>query len=260
MSINSELHGTTLRIQINRPEKKNAITADMYLAMAEAIAAAASDPRIRAVLLHGLPTVFTAGNDLEDFAKRPPTASDAPVMRFIHALGGCELPVVAAVNGLAVGIGATMLLHCDLAYCATDSVLSMPFVSLGLCPEFASSALLPLQAGWHGAVEKLLLGDPIHADEAVRMRIVNAALAPHEVLPHALRQAERFAAMPPLAVRESKRLMKRAFRGMLEPVIADEAEVFMRLLRGAEAKEAFTAFFERRKPDFSALPTDISAV
>lgn len=256
MSIHTELAGGVCRIQIARPEKKNAITSQMYQAMADAIHGACADARVRALLIHGLPTIFTAGNDLEDFARRPPAGSDDPVLAFIHALGGCDLPVVAAVNGMAVGIGATMLAHCDLAYCATDSTLSMPFVNLGLCPEFASSALLPLFAGWHLASEKLLLGDPITASEAVQMRLVNAALPPDEVLPHAVRQAERFNAMPPHAVRESKRLMKRAFRAMVDPVIADETALFARLLRGGEAKEAFTAFFERRKPDFSRLPDD----
>lgn len=256
MSIHFELAGGVGRIQIARPEKKNAITPQMYQAMADAIHGACADARVRALLIHGLPSVFTAGNDLEDFARRPPSGSDDPVLRFIHALRGCDLPVVAAVNGMAVGIGATMLAHCDLVYCATDAVLSMPFVRLGLAPEFASSLLLPLFAGWHAAAEKLLLGDSITADEAVHMRLVNAALPPNEVLTHALRQAERFNDMPPQAVRESKRLMKRAFNRMLEPVLADEAALFARLLRGPEAKEAFAAFFERRKPDFSGLPAD----
>lgn len=258
MSIHTELARGVFRIQIVRPDKKNAITSEMYQSMVDAIAQACADARVRAVLFHGLPSIFTAGNDLEDFSRRPPAGTDDPVMRFIRALGGCDLPVVAAVNGMAVGIGATMLAHCDLAYCATDSVLSMPFVSLGLCPEFASSALLPLFAGWHAAVEKLLMGDPITADEAVQMRLVNGALPPSEVLDHAVRQAERFNTLPPQAVRESKRLMKRAFRAMLEPVIADEAEVFARLLRGPEAREAFGAFFERRKPDFSGLSANFA--
>lgn len=246
MSIQTTHRDGILGLQIARPEKKNAITAAMYEAMADAITAAPADDRTRVILIHGLPRVFTSGNDLEDFAQRPPEGSDAPVLRFIHALHACDLPVVVAVNGPAVGIGTTMLLHCDLVYCATDAVLSMPFVSLGLCPEFASSVLVPLHAGWHAAVEKLLLGDPITAEEAVAMRIVNRALPPADVLDHATQQAARFCAMPPVAVRESKRLMKRAFRALVEPVIEDETAVFTRLLRGPEAKQAFAAFFSRR--------------
>ncbi|NDD27057.1 MAG: enoyl-CoA hydratase [Proteobacteria bacterium] len=251
MSLNIETRNGVARLQIARPEKKNAITVAMYDEMATFIASVSADAASRVLLIHGLEDVFTAGNDLEDFARRPPTGEDAPVLRFIHALDRCEVPVVAAVNGVAVGIGATMLMHCDLAYCATDSVLSMPFVTLGLCPEFAASALLPLLAGSKAASEKLLLGDPISAAEAVEMRLVNRALPPDEVLAHAERQAERFVSLPPVAVRESKRLMRKALNGLVAPAIAAEAEVFMRLLRGPEAREAFTAFFERRRPDFT---------
>ena len=159
--------------------------------------------------------------------------------------------MVAAVNGAAVGIGTTMLMHCDLVYCADNSVFSMPFVSLGLCPEFASSLLIPLNAGYHKAVEKLLLAEPINAGEAVEMKIVNRVLPPDDVLDFAIKQAERFNQLPPASVRATKRLLRSGWKAVTERVIADEASSFGQMLRSAEAKEAFTAFFERRKPDFS---------
>ena len=179
---------------------------------------------------------------------------NAPVFQFMQALGYAEKPVIAAVSGAAVGIGTTMLMHCDLVYCADNSVFSMPFVSLGLCPEFASSLLMPLNAGYHKAVEKLLLADPISADEALEMKIVNRILPRDDVLDFAIKQAERFNQLPPASVRATKRLLRSGWRTVTEKVIADEANSFGQMVRIAEAKEAFTAFFERRKPDFSKFP------
>jgi enoyl-CoA hydratase/carnithine racemase len=251
VSIAVENRNGVTHIRIARPEKKNAITVAMYQSMADAVAAAHDDPAIRAILFCGERDIFTAGNDLEDFMNNPPQGMDAPVFRFMQALGFAEKPVVAAVNGAAVGIGTTMLMHCDLVYCADNAMFSMPFVSLGLCSEFASSLTIPLGAGFHKAAEKLLLAEPISAEEALEMKIVNRILPPGEVLEYATRQAERFNALPPASVRETKRLMKSAWRSMSEKLIVDEAKSFERLLRGAEAKEAFSAFFERRKPDFS---------
>jgi enoyl-CoA hydratase/carnithine racemase len=251
MSIASTTLNGVAKIQIARPEKKNAISAAMYQSMADAIAAAHDDSAVRAILLHGHKDIFTAGNDLEDFVKNPPSDTDAPVFKFMQALGYAEKPVVAAVNGAAVGIGTTMLMHCDLVYCADNSVFSMPFVSLGICPEFASSLLVPLAAGYHKAVEKLLLGDPISADEALEMKIVNRVLAPDDVLEHATKQAERFNQLPPSSVRTTKRLLRQGWKALSEKAMADEVNSFSAMLRSAEAKEAFAAFFERRKPDFS---------
>lgn len=251
MSIEVRTENGVARIAIARPEKKNALTVAMYQALADAIGAAQDEGTVRAILIHGEKDVFTAGNDLEDFMKNPPAGMDAPVFRFMQALGLAEKPVVAAVNGAAVGIGTTMLMHCDLVYCADNAMFSMPFVSLGLCSEFASSLTIPLAAGFHKAAEKLLLAEPISAEEALEMKIVNRILPPGEVLDYAIRQAERFNALPPASVRETKRLMKASWRAMTEKLIVEEATSFGKLLRNAEAKEAFTAFFERRKPDFS---------
>jgi enoyl-CoA hydratase/carnithine racemase len=256
MTIKTETADGVARIEIARPEKKNAITAAMYTQMAEAIARAHEDKAVRAILIHGQPDIFTAGNDVEDFLRFPLTADpahamDAPPYQFIKALGFAEKPVVAAVNGAAVGIGTTMLMHCDLVYCADNAMFSMPFVALGICSEFASSLTVPLNAGYHKAAEKLLLSDPISAEEALDMKIVNRILPPAEVLPYARKQAMRFNALPPNSVRETKRLMKSGWKAAMEKVLLDEATTFNRMLVGAEAKEAFSAFLERRKPDFS---------
>jgi len=251
MTIRTETSEGVARIEIARPEKKNAITGEMYLALAEAVHAAQADPAVRAVVLHGARDIFTAGNDLDDFLQAAGQREDPPVFRFMSALTAIDKPVVVAVNGPAVGIGTTLLLHCDLVYCADDAVFSMPFVSLGLCPEFASSLLVPLNAGYRRAAEKLLLGEPISAEEAVEMGIVNRILAPADVLSYALRQAARFNSLPPGAVRASKRLLKSGWAAAIERQIGEESARFAERLASPEAKEAFRAFFERRKPDFS---------
>jgi enoyl-CoA hydratase/carnithine racemase len=251
MGIKTEHQRGVAEIEIARPEKKNALTAAMYQQLAEAIAAAQADDAVKAVLIRGQADIFTAGNDLEDFMHSPPAGTDAPVFRFMTALSRADKPVVAAVNGPAVGIGTTLLAHCDLAYCSDDAKFTMPFVSLGLCAEFGSSLLVPLAAGYHKAAEKLLLSEPLSAEEALEMRLVNRILPPAEVLPYARRQAERFVQLPAGGVRATKRLMKSAWQAATEKAIADEAASFAALLRSAEAKEAFAAFFERRKPDFS---------
>jgi enoyl-CoA hydratase/carnithine racemase len=251
VTILTETAQAVARIQIARPQRKNAITAAMYSALAEAFAAAEADPAVRAILLHGQPDIFSAGNDLEDFLRTPPQDQDAPVFRFMATLSGVTKPVVAAVNGAAVGIGTTLLLHCDLAYCADDSRFSLPFVNLGLCPEFGSSLLLPLAAGYHRAAEKLLLGEPASAEEALQMGLVNRILPPAEVLGYAQRQCARLAQLPPAALRETKRLLKAGVREATARAIAEESVSFGRLLQSAEAREAFSAFLERRAPDFS---------
>jgi enoyl-CoA hydratase/carnithine racemase len=238
-------------IEIARPEKKNALTQAMYTAMADALAAADADPAVRAVLITGQPGVFTSGNDLEDFMQRPPQGEDSPVFRFMKALADCGKPVVAAVTGAAIGIGTTMLLHCDLVYVSDEARLAMPFVSLGLVPEYASSLLFPQRIGHVKAVEHLLLGDPFTGQMAVDMGIANGVLPAGEVVNHARRMAERFNALPPGAVRESKALMRRGQKALVLETIAAEGEIFARRLRSPEAMEAFRAFFEKRKPDFS---------
>jgi enoyl-CoA hydratase/carnithine racemase len=238
-------------IEMARPERKNALTQAMYAAMAEALTVADADAAVRAVLIAGQPGVFTSGNDLEDFMQRPPTGEDSPVLRFMTALSGCGKPVVAAVTGAAVGIGATMLLHCDFVYVSDEARLALPFVGLGLVPEYASSLLVPQLAGRAKASELLLLGEPFSGERAVEMGLANAVLPAGEVVRHARRVAERFNTLPPGAVRDSKALMRRGQEALVREAIAAEVEVFSRRLRSPEAMEAFQSFFEKRKPDFS---------
>ena len=256
MTIKSGIHNGVATIEIARPEKKNAITIDMYRAMADAILDAQLDPSVRALLITGQPGIFTSGNDIEDFLQRPPgaggsAAADSPVFQFMKALVGCDKPVVAAVTGAAIGIGTTMLLHCDLVYVSDEARLAMPFTGLGLVPEFASSLIVPRLFGRAKAAEKLLLGDPIRPEEAVELGLANAVLPAAEVLIHARRVAERFNALPPNAVRETKKLMRRASEQAILDTIPVEGEVFARQLQSPEAKEAFSAFLGKRRPDFS---------
>jgi enoyl-CoA hydratase/carnithine racemase len=253
MSIKTATLNGVATIEIARPEKKNAITVAMYQAMADALTTANAEPTVRAVLLTGQPGIFTSGNDIEDFTQRPRQTGDSPVFQFMKALHGCEKPVVAAVTGAAIGIGTTMLLHCDLVYVSDEARLAMPFVGLGLVPEFASSLLLPRLMGHVKAAEKLLLGDPFTGAEAVDVGIANAVLPATEVVSHARRVAERFNNLPPGAVRDSKRLMRRGVTEAVMPTIAAEAELFGARLTSPEAREAFSAFFQKRKPDFSSF-------
>jgi enoyl-CoA hydratase/carnithine racemase len=225
----------------------------MYQAMADAIHAAHADVGVRAVLITGQPGVFTAGNDLEDFLQRPPVDEDSPVFRFMRALLDCDKPVVAAVTGIAVGIGTTMLLHCDLVYVSDDARLALPFVKLGLVPEFGSSLMLPQFMGHARAAEKLLLGEPFSGAEAVAAGLANAMLPAAEVAAHARKIALRFNDLPAGAVRDTKRLMRSGQQQALAGALRAEAAIFGERLHSPEAREAFAAFFQKRKPDFSRL-------
>ncbi|MBS0448053.1 MAG: enoyl-CoA hydratase [Proteobacteria bacterium] len=251
MTIKTATLNGVATIEIARPEKKNAITGEMYRRMADALNAATADNAVRAVLLTGQPGIFTSGNDIEDFMQRPPGNLESPAFVFMKALLGCDKPVIAAVTGAAIGIGTTMLLHCDLVYVSDEARLAMPFVSLGLVPEFASSLIVPQLMGHARAAEKLLLGDPFTGADAVEMGIANAVLPAGEVVPHARRIAERFNALPPGAVRQTKTLLRRARSQAALETIAAEGEIFAQRLQSPEAKEAFSAFFQKRKPDFS---------
>jgi enoyl-CoA hydratase/carnithine racemase len=242
-------------IEIARPEKKNALTIAMYQAMADAINAAKADASVRALLITGQPGIFTSGNDIEDFMQRPPgsgsDASDSPVFQFMRALIDCDKPVIAAVTGAAIGIGTTMLLHCDFVYVSDEARLAMPFVGLGLVPEFGSSLLMPQLLGQARAAEKLLLGDPFTGADAVEYGLANAVLPAGEVVNQARRVAERFNSLPPGAVRDAKRLLRTPQTEAILRTIRTEGELFAKRLRSPEAMEAFQAFFQKRKPDFS---------
>jgi len=251
MSIRTATLNGVATVEIARPEKKNAITQAMYQQMADAINAAAADAGVRAVLITGQPGIFTSGNDIEDFMQRPPGTLESPAFVFMKALMGCEKPVIAAVTGAAIGIGTTMLLHCDFVYVSDEARLAMPFVSLGLVPEFASSLIVPQLMGNARAAEKILLGDPFTGADAVELGIANAVLPANEVANHARRIAERFNALPPGAVRDTKKLLRRARSQAALETIGIEGKVFAERLQSPEAKEAFSAFFQKRKPDFS---------
>ena len=243
--------GAVTIIEFNRPEKKNAITAAMYQALADGLRDADADPTVRAILLQGKPEIFTAGNDLEDFMKNPPRDGASPVFQFLTQISHAKKPIVAAVTGAAIGVGTTMLFHCDLVYAGDNAKFSLPFTSLGLCPEAASSYLLPLIAGYQHAAEKLLLGEPFSAAEAKEMGFVNQVLPAGEVAAFALARAQKLAALPGSSIRTTKALMRGAHIKLVEAQMGEESAQFRQMLSSPEAKEAFTAFFERRKPDFS---------
>jgi len=245
--------GAVCAIEIARPEKRNAITGEMYEALGEAVAAAEADAGVRAVLFHGQREAFTAGNDLGDFIRRPPEGEDSPVFRFLRRVTGAANPLLAAVEGPAVGIGTTLLLHCDLVFAASDARFQLPFTKLGLVPEFASSYLLPLWAGWQRAAELLLLGEPFDAATAREAGIVTRVVEPGAAIAAGWEAAERLAALPPVSVRETKALMKLAHREAVEARLSVEGERFRRMLREPAAREAFAAFTEKRAPDFSKL-------
>jgi enoyl-CoA hydratase/carnithine racemase len=238
-------------LKFDRPAKKNAITAEMYEQFVAHLKTAAADPGVRAVLVAGEGGTFTAGNDLKDFSNPKFAQADAPVVSFMQGLAAFEKPVVAAVHGMAVGIGVTMLLHCDLVYVADDATFSMPFTGLGLVPEFASTLLLPQIAGRVRASDKLLLGKPFPAAEAVVMGLANAVLPSAEVLPHATKIARMFTALPPGAVRDTKRLLRQPQAAAVKEAILREAGVFGPRLGGEEAREAISAILGKRPPDFS---------
>ena len=241
-----------LTLRLNRPEKKNALTRAMYSAMAEALLAADDEPEVRAVLITGGAECFTSGNDVADFLQAPPTSLDSPVFQFMRALFELKKPIVAAVAGPAVGIGTTLLLHCDLVYVSQDAKLKMPFVSLGLCPEFGSSLILPRLLGHAKAAELLLLGEAFSGEQAAAWGIANAALADGAAtLEKAAAMARRFQQLAPSAVAVSKQLMQAPGREELRQVIAAEGELFGQRLRSPEAIEALSAFMQRRQPDFS---------
>jgi enoyl-CoA hydratase/carnithine racemase len=235
-------------IELHRPEKKNALTGEMYTAMAAALAGAEADPDVHVILLHGQPDCFTAGNDLADFLAAPGGALvDAPAARFLEAIRTARKPLVAAVGGVAVGIGTTMLLHCELVYASPTARFQLPFVPLGLAPEGGSSLLLPMLAGYQRAAELLLLGRPFGAEAAVAAGLVNEVVAESRLLDHAREAARAVAALPPESVRLTKELLKRPYAQALEARMAEELRIFGERLTSPEARAALGAFFQRKK-------------
>lgn len=245
----SELREGVMTLTLNRLEKKNSITTAMYAGMASALEEARHSEAVRVVVIQGHESVFSAGNDIADFLQGPALDQDSPVMRLLFGIASFPKPVVAAVCGPAVGIGTTLLLHCDLVYAGDNAVLSMPFVDLGLCPEAASSLLLPQMLGYHRAAEALLLGEPITAGEALQAGLVNRIVPARDAQAFAHAQARKLAAKPVGPVIETKRLMKQGQAQQVAKQMTEEGASFARMLREPAAREAFAAFMARRKPD-----------
>lgn len=238
-------------IIFNRPEKKNAFTRAMYERLVALLDEAAADDEVRVVLLRGTEGCFTSGNDLKDFLEDPPADTDSPVFQLLLRLHRLDKPMVAAVQGPAIGLGTTMLLHCDLVFAGEGAMFQLPFVDLGLCPEGASTFLLPRIMGHQRASELLLLGERFGAGTAHAVGLVNRVCADDRVVREAHDVARQLAQKPPASVRLTKQLLRRATADRTHETLHAEAKEFMQRLTSDEAKEALTAFLERRKPDFS---------
>jgi enoyl-CoA hydratase/carnithine racemase len=237
-------------VTMNRPDKKNALTQDMYAAMADAVATADEDPAVRVVVITGEGDIFTSGNDLNDFLAAGVEDANAPVWLFLRAMATTKTPVIAAVNGAGIGIGTTMLLHCDFAYASEGAKFHMPFINLALVPEAASSLLLPRCAGYRKAAELLMLGEPFDASEALASGVITAIASGSSQMEMAMETARKLVTKPPSALRQTKALLRGEGQSVMER-FKTEADDFSVCLKSPEAKEALTAFFERRPPDYS---------
>ena len=242
-----------MTLTFNRLDKKNSITSAMYATLADALEQAQNESAVRVVLIQGHETIFSAGNDIADFLNAPPAGENSPVFRFLRNIASFPKPIMAAVAGPAVGIGTTLLFHCDFVYAGDNAAFSMPFVNLGLCPEAASSLLVPQMMGYHRAAEALLMGDPFMAEAALEVGLVNRVLPPTEVNSYAQAQARKLVAKPISSLVETKRLMKAGQAEHIKAQMAQEGASFGRMLREPAAREAFGAFMEKRRPDFSNI-------
>jgi enoyl-CoA hydratase/carnithine racemase len=243
-----EEEGGRVRVVVfNRPAKKNALTVAMYATLAEQLAAAAALPLVRAVVLTGAGDAFTAGNDIRDFVSDPPVGDDSAVLQFLRALVDFPKPIVAAVNGPAIGVGTTMLLHCDLVLAASSARFQLPFVQLGLCAEGGSSLLLPEIVGWQRASELLLWGEPFDAATAHRIGLVNEIVPDLELSGRTSQRLARLLSLPPEAVAITKALLRKPLRERLEQAMTREAAMFRERLASEEAARAFTAFLEKKR-------------
>ena len=249
----TEHSDNVLRIQLNRPASKNAMTSAMYITLADLFNTAAQDDQIRVVLWHGAGDSFCAGNDIGDFIKNPPGAGESPQALLMKALIDFDKPIVAAVQGAAIGGGTTMLTHCDFVFAGENAKLQMPFVNLALVPEFGSSCTIPARAGYLRAAELILTGRSFDAREAAELGVVTRVVPNQELLATATDTAQKLTQKPPAALRACKRLMKQSTRGQLEQAVRLENEEFSAHVRSAEAKEAFAAFLEKRPPNFSRI-------
>jgi enoyl-CoA hydratase/carnithine racemase len=244
----TERSGGILRVTLNRPAKKNAMTSSMYTAMAEIFENAAKDDGVRVVLWNAVGDAFCAGNDLEDFLKNPPGSAESPQARLGSALVNLDKPLIAAVQGAAIGGGTTLLAHCDFVYAGETAKFQLPFVNLGLVPEFGSSWSLPARAGHLRAAELILLGLPFDARHAAELGFVTRVVSDDALLATATEAAEKLAAKPPVALQTCKRLMKRFSREQMVEAMKAENDEFAARVRSPEAKQALTAFLNKRRP------------
>jgi enoyl-CoA hydratase/carnithine racemase len=247
----TEHSGSILRVQFNRPTKLNAMTSAMYVALAGIFNEAAKDENTRVVLWHGAGDSFCAGNDIEDFLKNPPGPSESPQAGLMNAFVNFDKPLVAAVHGAAIGGGTTMLTHCDFVYAGESTKFQMPFVNLAFVPEFGSSWSVPARVGHVRAAELILLGAPYDARHAAELGLVTEVVSDKDVLARATETARKLATKPAAALQASKRLMKQPFREQLKAAMKAENQEFSVQVRSEDAKEALTAFLEKRKPDFT---------
>jgi enoyl-CoA hydratase/carnithine racemase len=255
----TERSGSILRVELNRPAKKNAMTAAMYTTLADIFREAAADEGICAVLWHGAGEAFCAGNDVGDFLKNPPGPGESPQARLMDALIDFDKPIVAAVQGAAIGGGTTMLTHCDFVYAGESAKFQMPFVNLGLVPEFGSSCSVPARMGHIRAAELILLGEPFAAARAAEVGLVTRVVPDRDLLATATAAAQKLAAKPIGALRACKRLMKQAFTGQIKAAVKIENGEFSERVRSAEAKEALSAFLEKRAPNFTKTAKSVAA-
>src|ERR1700719_3416776 len=247
----TEHSGSILRVQLNRPAKKNAMTSSMYVTLADLLNDAAKDDRTRVVLWHGAGDAFCAGNDVEDFLKNPPGPGESPQAILMKALLNLDKPLVAAVHGAAIGGGTTMLMHCDFVYAGESAKFQMPFINLAVVPEFGSSCSVPARIGHVRAAELILLGSPFDAGRAAELGLATQVVPDQTLLATATETARKLATKPAGALQASKRLMKGPFREQIKAAMKSENEEFSEQVRSEDAKEALTAFLEKRKPDFT---------
>jgi enoyl-CoA hydratase/carnithine racemase len=255
----TERSGSILRVQFNRPAKKNAMTSSMYISFADLLNDAAKDDHVRVVLWHGSGDSFCAGNDVEDFLKNPPGPGESPQATLMKAFIELEKPLVAAVQGAAVGGGTTMLTHCDFVYAGQSAKFQLPFINLGLVPEFGSTFLLRARLGYLRAAELVLLALPFDAKRAAELGLITQVVPDDKLLATATETAQKLAEKPIGALRACKRLMNQPSRAVLEQAMKSENEEFSSRLHSADTKEAFTAFLEKRPPDFTRTKETVTA-
>jgi len=248
-----------LRVELNRPERKNALTGAMYTRLAEIFDDAGKDEAVRVVLWHGAGDAFSAGNDVGDFLKNPPGPDESPQIRLMDAFIKCEKPIVVAVQGAAIGGGTTMLTHCDVVYAGESAKFQLPFVNLALVPEFGSSYSLPARIGYLQAAEFYLLGEPFTAARAAELGVVTRVVPDQHLFATAMETAQKLAAKPGAALRASKRLLKQGSIDQVKAAIKLEMQEFSERVRSAEAKEAFSAFLEKRPPNFTKTTKPVAA-